>query len=206
MSVLLDVRRDRYHRLGARISGRLTERTKEPSRAHDPGLRALETADLLDFRGDALDALAWTEASPLTESLLDQGDGSDQASARDIWFLSLRLIATAARLKTRGLQNALTAHGLGASRAASSQQESIPIQAIAARYRKAAQLLPVRPKCLISSLMLSSFARECGASPSLVFGVQLRPFTAHCWLQDGAIVLNDTIEHCSAFTPILVIG
>jgi hypothetical protein len=36
-----------------------------------------------------------------------------------------------------------------------------------------------------------------------VFGVQARPFAAHCWVQKGEVVFNDTVEHVSGYTPIM---
>jgi len=38
-----------------------------------------------------------------------------------------------------------------------------------------------------------------------VFGVKLNPFSAHCWVQAGDIVLNDAIDHVTIHTPILVV-
>jgi hypothetical protein len=35
--------------------------------------------------------------------------------------------------------------------------------------------------------------------------VQTRPFAAHCWVQHGDIVCNDTVEHVSGYTPIMVV-
>jgi hypothetical protein len=41
--------------------------------------------------------------------------------------------------------------------------------------------------------------------PTWVFGVQTRPFAAHCWLQHENIVLNDTVEHVTRYTPIMTV-
>jgi hypothetical protein len=41
--------------------------------------------------------------------------------------------------------------------------------------------------------------------PRWVFGVQSRPFAAHCWLQLGGVVLNDTVDHVKRYTPIMVV-
>jgi hypothetical protein len=41
--------------------------------------------------------------------------------------------------------------------------------------------------------------------PEWVIGVRTQPFGAHSWVQNGAVVLNDTPERVSSFTPILAV-
>jgi len=62
-----------------------------------------------------------------------------------------------------------------------------------------------REKCLHDSLALLEFLARYGIFPSWIFGVRARPFVAHCWVQDGDIVFNDTVEHVAAYTPIMVV-
>lgn len=62
-----------------------------------------------------------------------------------------------------------------------------------------------KQRCLFHSLMLLSFLNRFGFHPRWVFGVRQAPFGAHCWLQDGDAVLNDTVEHVAMFTPIMVV-
>lgn len=59
--------------------------------------------------------------------------------------------------------------------------------------------------CLLDALALSEFLFGYGVFPSWVFGVQARPFAAHCWLQLDGIVLNDTVDHVKRYTPIMVV-
>jgi hypothetical protein len=59
--------------------------------------------------------------------------------------------------------------------------------------------------CLFDSLALIHFLAQYGLYPDWVFGVSADPFEAHCWVQAGQVVLNDTVERVSAFTPILTI-
>jgi hypothetical protein len=35
--------------------------------------------------------------------------------------------------------------------------------------------------------------------------VQTKPFAAHCWVQQGDVVFNDTPEHVRRYTPILAV-
>jgi hypothetical protein len=64
---------------------------------------------------------------------------------------------------------------------------------------------PVSGKCLLRSFMLLRVLRRAGFDALWVFGVRTWPFHAHCWLQCGDLVLDDTADRVAAFTPILVI-
>jgi len=59
--------------------------------------------------------------------------------------------------------------------------------------------------CLFEALALSTFLASYRFHPRWVFGVQARPFAAHCWLQQEGVVFNDTVEYVSRYTPIMVI-
>jgi hypothetical protein len=62
-----------------------------------------------------------------------------------------------------------------------------------------------RDACLFEALALGRFLASHGIYPQWVFGVQARPFSAHCWLQHDGVVLNDTVEHVSQYTPIMIV-
>jgi hypothetical protein len=63
--------------------------------------------------------------------------------------------------------------------------------------------LAARSRCLLNALVLSEFLSIYGMRAECVFGVHARPFGAHCWLERGHLVLNDTVERVRRFTPIL---
>lgn len=70
------------------------------------------------------------------------------------------------------------------------------------------RLLPWAPRqeaCLYRSFMLLRFLGDFGREANWVFGVRTRPFEAHCWIQAGGVVLNDTADHARTYAPILVI-
>jgi hypothetical protein len=62
-----------------------------------------------------------------------------------------------------------------------------------------------KDQCLFDALALSEFLAGFGIHPQWIFAVQARPFAAHCWLQQGDIVLNDTVEHVRRYAPIMVV-
>jgi hypothetical protein len=58
-------------------------------------------------------------------------------------------------------------------------------------------------QCLFEALALSEFLARYRIYPTWVFGVQARPFAAHCWLQQDGVLFNDTVDHIRRYTPIL---
>lgn len=59
--------------------------------------------------------------------------------------------------------------------------------------------------CMFDSLSLLHFLSQFNVFPSWVFGVISEPFQAHCWLQHGSFVLNDSLSHVTAYTPIMCV-
>jgi hypothetical protein len=57
--------------------------------------------------------------------------------------------------------------------------------------------------CLFDSLALLLFLAKYQLFPRWIFGVQSEPFSAHCWVQEEDVVLNDTVERVQPYTPIL---
>jgi hypothetical protein len=89
-----------------------------------------------------------------------------------------------------------------------SSQDSLDIARAEALVHTFRQLRPLffgsTQRCLFSSLSLLHFLHANGVRVYWVFGVQLSPFAAHCWLQRGPVVINDRLERVRRFTPIMV--
>ena len=81
-----------------------------------------------------------------------------------------------------------------------------PVRDIAATYAASRWLVPAKPRCLIDALALDHILLARRLSATLVFGVHLKPFAAHCWLQSPEVVLTGTAAEARNFTPILVVG
>jgi Transglutaminase-like superfamily len=68
------------------------------------------------------------------------------------------------------------------------------------------RLLYPRPYlCTFDSLALLEFMAGCGLHPRWVFGVRADPFYAHCWLQYGEVLLNDSAERVARLAPIMAV-
>ena len=80
-----------------------------------------------------------------------------------------------------------------------------PVARLAGRFRAARSLVPIPPICLQDSIALAFWLARRSACPALVFGAKLDPFSAHCWVQTDALVLNDAPDTVSQFAPVLVI-
>jgi hypothetical protein len=72
-------------------------------------------------------------------------------------------------------------------------------------YDRARRYVPLARNCLLDSLAQYRWLARNGIGCRLVFGVTGAPFAAHCWLQSDEAILNDTYEHVSRFTPIMVL-
>ena len=79
-------------------------------------------------------------------------------------------------------------------------------EALAAAFLRARALVPVRPSCLQDTLALDGWLAARSATASLVFGVKLDPFAAHCWMQADRVVLNDAVDTIAEFAPVLVVA
>ncbi len=68
------------------------------------------------------------------------------------------------------------------------------------------QLRPWYPRaylCMYDGLALIEFLARRQLFPDWVFGVQAQPFGAHCWVQHGDVLLNESSEYAGQFTPIM---
>jgi len=81
--------------------------------------------------------------------------------------------------------------------------EKFAAELITAYYRFRPYLLVGRESCLFDSLALLNFLASFSLFPQWIFGVQMRPFVAHCWVQHENAVLNDTPERVRDYVPIM---
>lgn len=75
----------------------------------------------------------------------------------------------------------------------------------ALEFNNARPYAPVDTRCLPDSLALTLFLLRRRVHTHIVFGVTRDPFGAHCWVQAGNVVLNDTIGNVNNHEPILVV-
>lgn len=73
------------------------------------------------------------------------------------------------------------------------------------QFARARRYVPIEPVCLLDSLSLLRFLSRRGLFANIVLGVTAEPFAAHCWVQAGDIVLNETLSDAHAHTPIRMV-
>jgi hypothetical protein len=135
------------------------------------------------------------------------GDDLDDcpASWREACQFARIMLATLVRLRFTPLRRILDIFRAGRDRLATNSDPRAAQRLIQVFACLRPYALSATSTCLLDALALGTFLVSNGQRCSLVFGVRTRPFAAHCWLQNDATVMNDTIETVAAFTPIMVV-
>jgi len=81
----------------------------------------------------------------------------------------------------------------------------VALLAAARTFRRERLLVPVEPRCLLDSISLVRFLARRNLHANIVFGVTGDPFSAHCWVQEESLVLNDTVGNVQSHQPIRVV-
>jgi hypothetical protein len=147
-------------------------------------------------------------ASAPEAPLLPMIDDRPRISAARVLRFLVTCSTVSLRLKFRPLERSL-AHL--AHRKSRSTARFIAEDAVLDRARDLTRtFLHLRPfayaarnRCLLDSLTLAEFLASYGIRATCVFGVRANPFEAHCWLQIGSHVVNETPEMAQRYAPIL---
>lgn len=78
-------------------------------------------------------------------------------------------------------------------------------RAVAAAFALTNRIIERTDQCFAISIALFRTLVRRGISASLVIGVKTGPFSAHCWVQVGSIIINDDRDLVANFVPILEI-
>jgi hypothetical protein len=220
--VLLDLKADRYWALevaqtaglGTLVDGWPIKAPDVAQSADSPSPEAAAAAEVLLGRGllthgipPGKDATPVTAIVPMKElvSETDVSPGPRLGSwLRFFTASALAKLALRAWPFERVIQRVKRRKQLlGANASPLDAEQARKLVEAFARYR--VFLFSSKNECLYDSLALLEFLARYGIYPDWVFGVQTRPFAAHCWVQHGDIVFNDTVEHVSGYTPIMVV-
>jgi hypothetical protein len=157
----------------------LVQSRREPAPSHNPLLLPRPTASAL---ADTAERPEWRDFPQALNCLFD----------------------VLIRYRGRSFANILASATQGAADSVSDTPSAALISVVQGFHRWS-PYLPVSGKCLLQSFMLLRLIRRSGHDAAWVFGVSTWPFRAHCWLQCGHVVLNDTFERVRAYQPIMVI-
>jgi hypothetical protein len=219
--IILDLKRDRYLFTDARRLGELApylhgwERSPQAALEglSDPTLGAISLADDLTANGILTTEYAYGKtARPLQLSQPTQTLRAAPSRAarwpviRILHFWSTASYANSC-LKRDSIESIVR---IVERRKQSASSAATPFdfrraEALIAQFDALRPLFPRKYLCLFDSLALLEFLSRFGLYPTWVFAVIPEPFEAHCWLQQGDVVLNDSVEEVTKFTPIMAI-
>lgn len=211
-TIVLDITADRYWQLGE-DAGRILETVGAGMTGgiDEHALARLVTLGFVAPAGEGPAAMTESPGAAIGASLSHPSKSAlEQAvqQARAGWTTACEVatLVIAARVALRRLALKTILDRLAARR----QRTTPPAPAadlalLAHRFARCRRLVPLRPLCLPDSIAFLWFAMRRGHAPRLVFGVEAFPFTAHCWVQDGSVVLTDALDHASRFKSIMVL-
>lgn len=114
---------------------------------------------------------------------------------------------TQVQLKTIGIKSTVERGLRPDSKPGMAAAESDQAKLLAAvhDFLKARKLVPVGTRCLLDSLAMAKFLKRRCMRVNVIVGVTGDPFSAHCWVQAGNMVLNDALGNVRIYSPIRVL-
>lgn len=221
--VLLDLKRDRYWALEAAATAPLSgcvpgwpvkaldappAGSSDPEQAEQVAEGLLEQGILTDETPGGKDATPVRVVTPMRELLPDDESRFTRVGAGTARTLVAAALSAKLALRFRPFQSVVQRCS-DRKRQAGGHPQPLDMERarelVAAFFRLRVFLFTSRSECLFDSLTLLNFLAHYGIFADWVFGVQARPFAAHCWVQLGEVVFNDTVEHVSGYTPIMAV-
>jgi hypothetical protein len=205
-AIFLDIDEDRYFRLDGTLQDAFV------AYVNSDGVPATWADALIDrailVPGPAIHVRPDRLPAPCRSSL-ELTAASTHATVTAVLHVFASVWRMSRQLATRSLRDILeelviyrNRHKLCAASSDSQEERTIDIAGLFARSRL---YVPVKTCCLLDSLAMTRYLAGHGVPANIVFGVTRDPFSAHCWVQYGDLVLNDTVGNVNAHTPIRVI-
>lgn len=206
--VFLDIGNDRYFRL-PKLLERALARHMDGDGISDMDISGLVEQNVLvdQPRSTIFDP---ESVEPALRSAMEAPPARQKLRAFELMEVIAIVLHTRLELKLFALKHVL--HGLVRDGHIKPAQATAPtalferrLSDAAALYRLARLYVPVDMCCLLDSVAMAKFLRRRQLYAHIVFGVALDPFSAHCWVQAGDLVLNDTVGNVNSHTPIRVV-
>jgi hypothetical protein len=211
--VFLDLNRDRYFALEASKTGDLGRLVRGwPIRDRSATSSSRNVIHELTQKGlivassaDCKEATPIEFEMPVSEHL--DADVNPRLCRASVAAMLVSSLTAAISLRYRSLDR--IANRIRRRRQTSDDHRSLDIDEIKRLVSVFDYLRPfffsARHACLLQSLALIEFLSRSGFFPSWVFGVRTEPFEAHCWVQQGGVVLNDAVDHVRRYSPIMIV-
>ena len=163
----------------------------------DPLVSELLESGLFE-RGEPREAIARTSAATRTSRDVRAGRGRAAEAAQ-----VLGAVVHAAHAFQRGDLQALVERSRAGSRRSARDPEASARRAVL--FDRWLPWIPGQGACLWRAYLLRRFLQAGGLDADWIFGVRTCPFSAHCWLQSGDLLLDDDLDRVGLYTPILAV-
>lgn len=201
-AICLDIKGNRYFGLGRRASMALRRLSEHDQLSADEST-ALEHLERRGALHGVRNGRAGVPGCAGTETILDEPTAGKDWSV--LPAVGWRLICARYRVR-RGFAAALEPIVRYRSNSALKlTPDRDLLRLICSAYQRTDLVFPAHDNCLPRSLGLTEHLLRRGQDVRLYIGVMLRPFRAHCWVQQGSTLLNDWPETIRNFTPLLVL-
>ena len=161
-------------------------------------------AEALGFgRGPA--EIVRANCTPPSRILVDEPAPAHPPGPASLFSTALLVIGTWFRLRRHPIETILEDVFARRARVYETPMVGEQLSALARQFQSARRFVPIKGNCLLDSLSLLRLLGPGKDGAMLVFGVKLRPFAAHCWVQADDLVLNDRLDNVAAFSPVRVI-
>lgn len=203
----LDIHRDFYFQLPDALERNFLDYLEAPDNAD---INRLIRCNLLSQSTTKTRGSTASDIEPPSQSVPETPGINGRAPASVVWDVFIIVAKMRRQLRKRSLKFILQA--LSEYRRAricvadideTEVQRRVTEAAIA--FNRTRPYVPIETRCLIDSLSMVRFLAKRGLHSNLVMGVACDPFSAHAWVQHGALVLNDSVGNAQAYAPILVI-
>lgn len=205
--VFLDIERDQYFRLPHRLEAAFAAYVHGETCSEADLAPLVERRILIPTGAAGSRDRAPTLPRP-TRSILEMQASHGKGSIG----LLLEVLATVAhaqwQLRRHSLKKVLSAtlrYRQCRVRPVEETAANLPHQALkdaANAFSRVRLYVPIEPVCLLDSLAVTRFLARRRLPSNIVFGITADPFSAHCWVQAGDLVLNDTVGHATGYMPI----
>jgi hypothetical protein len=201
-AVFLDLPLDRYFRLGPDDDRTFQSWAKSGAVSGSASARLVEVGVLV--AGDQSQTpKAPVEIAPASIDLGEEASG--EAGLIDIGRGLLAQRRATSAIRRGKLASLVAALARDAAPRLADRDAQAAVRRIAAAFGSTPLAMRKARQCLPRALAAHALCRAAGALPTLVFGVRLEPFAAHCWLQWNAAVIVGDLEQARMFTPILAV-
>lgn len=210
--IFLDISQDRYFRLTGPLEGAMRRFLAHESVSYTL-LEHLATTRILTETSDQEAHTAIANIPRPTCSAIEQPivSAGSRLSLAMVFEVMATIWLTQRQLKIRTLEtnldvaNVYRCRKAGTGGVATTAAREVDLLKANWQFARARRYVPIEPICLLDSLSLLRFLSRRGLSANIVFGVTSEPFAAHCWVQAGDMVLNETLSDAVAHTPIRMI-